>query len=132
MGHASATYGRSVITVAVIAAIGYFAVFGAGFLVRPELVERFALRWTDPAGKTEVRCYYGAVSLAIAGFLTYLAANDLAREALVGVLVLASAVFATRVIGAAVDAGRDHPYARMAIPVEAGFVIAVGLVLLLG
>jgi hypothetical protein len=116
---------------AALAAAAYFAVFGAGFLFRPQLVERFALTWTDPAGRTEVRCYYGAVSWALAAFLVYLVARDLASEALTGVLFLATAVLVTRVVGTVVDGGRDHPYTRTAIPVEAGFVLAVGAVLLL-
>jgi hypothetical protein len=113
---------------AVGAAAGYFFVFGTGFVFRPELVERFALRWTDPAGRTEVRCYYGAVSWALAGFLVYLLTDDLATQALTGVLLLATAVFTVRVIATIVDGGRDHPYTRMAIPVEAGFVLAVAAV----
>jgi hypothetical protein len=117
---------------AVLAAAGYFAVFGLGFVVRPELVDRFALRWTDPAGRTEVRCYYGAVSLALAAFLAYLLTQDLATEALTGVLFLATAVLVTRVVGTLVDGGRAHPYTRMAIPVETGFVVAVAAVRFLG
>ncbi|WP_426571786.1 hypothetical protein [Aquihabitans sp. McL0605] len=118
----------TVTDLAVAAAATYFAVFGTGFVFKPELVERFALRWTDPAGKTEVRCYYGAVSWALAGFLVYLLTQDLAVEALTGVLFLATAVFAVRVIGTIVDGGRTHPYTRMAIPVEAAFVVAVAAV----
>lgn len=113
---------------AVVAAAGYFFVFGTGFVFRPELVERFALRWTDPAGRTEVRCYYGAVSWALAGFLAYLVAEDLATEALTGVLLLATAVLTVRIVGTVVDGGSRHPYTRMAIPVEAGFVVAVAAV----
>lgn len=117
---------------AVAAAAGYFFVFGTGFVFRPELVERFALRWTDAAGKTEVRCYYGAVSWALAGFLVYLLTEDLATPALTGVLFLATAVLVTRVVATAVDGGRDHPYTRMAIPVETAFVVAVAAVRFLG
>jgi hypothetical protein len=113
---------------AVGAAAGYFFVFGTGFVLRPELVDRFALRWTDAAGKTEVRCYYGAVSWALGGFLVYLLAQDLAVEALTGVLFLASSVLLVRIIGTAVDGGRAHPYTRMAIPVETAFVVAVAAV----
>ncbi|MFN8016528.1 MAG: hypothetical protein U0P45_00210 [Acidimicrobiales bacterium] len=109
--------------VTVLAAAGYFAVFGTGFVFRPGLVERFALRWTDAAGRTEVRCYYGAVSWALAGFLAYLVAQDLGTEALTGVVLLASAVFLTRVVGTLVDGGRSHPYTRLAIPTEAAFVL---------
>ena len=113
---------------AVFAAAGYFAVFGAGFVFRPILVQRFALRWTDPAGKTEVRCYYGAVSWALAGFLVYLVLEDLATQALTGVLFLAAAVFTMRVIGAIVDGGSAHAYTRMAIQVEGFFVAAVAAI----
>jgi hypothetical protein len=113
---------------AVGAAAGYFFVFGTGFVLRPELVDRFALRWTDAAGKTEVRCYYGAVSWALGGFLVYLLTQDLAVEALTGVLFLASSVLLVRIIGTAVDGGRAHPYTRMAIPVETAFVVAVAAV----
>ena len=112
----------------VSAAALYFLVFGTGFVFRPELVDRFALRWTDSAGKTEVRCYYGAVSWALAGFLAYLLAQDLATEALTGVLFLATAVLVVRIAGTMVDGGRAHPYTRMAIPVEAAFVLALAAV----
>jgi hypothetical protein len=114
--------------VVVAGAAAYFAVFGAGFVFRPALVERFSLRWSSAAGKTEVRCYYGAVSWALAAFLAYLLAQDRAVDALTGVLLLATAVFATRVIGTLVDGGRDDPYTRLAIPVEAAFVLVVGVV----
>lgn len=121
-----------VTTLATLAAIGYFVVFGAGFVVRPELVERFALTWTDPAGRTEVRCYYGGVSWALAAFLGYLLSEDLAEQALTGVLFLATAVLVVRLIGTAVDGGWSHPYTRTALPVEALFVIGIGAVRLLG
>lgn len=125
-------YFREMTEIAVIGAIGYFAVFGAGFVFRPDLVERFALSWSDPAGKTEVRCYYGAVSWALAGFLGYLLTQDLADEALVGVLILASSVLTMRFIGTVVDGGMSHPYSRSALPVEALFVLAVAAVVVFG
>jgi hypothetical protein len=75
-----------------------------------------------------VRCYYGAVSWALGGFLVYLLTQDLAVEALTGVLFLASSVLLVRIIGTAVDGGRAHPYTRMAIPVETAFVVAVAAV----
>lgn len=112
----------------VAAAAGYFTVFGTGFVFRPAFVERFGLRWTEPAGKTEVRCYYGAVSWALAGFLVYLLAQGQAVDALTGVLFLATGVFTTRVIGTVVDGGRGAEYTKLAIPTEAAFVLVVGLV----
>lgn len=117
---------------AVLAAIGYFAVFGVAFVARPALVERFALVWTDPAGRTEVRCYYGAVSLALAAFLAYLLGEDLPEQALTGVLLLASAVLVVRVAGTIADGGWTHEYTRTAIPVEALFVVALAAVRVFG
>lgn len=120
------------IEIAVGAAIGYFFVFGAGFIFRPELVDRFGLRWDRPAGRVEVRCYYGALSWGLAAFLGWLLANDHGRDALVGVLILALAVLVARVVGTIVDEARDDPYTRLAIPTETAFVFALALVLVAG
>ena len=114
--------------ITVAGAAGYFAVFGTGFVFRPAFVERFGLHWTDAAGKTEVRCYYGAVSWALSGFLIYLLAHHRAVDALTGVLFLATAVFTTRVVGTLVDGGKAAEYTKLALPVEAAFVIVVGAV----
>lgn len=117
------------IEIAVVAAIVYFVVFGAGFLVRPELVDRFGLRYDRPAGRVEVRCYYGALSWGLAGFLGWLLAHDQARHALVGVLFLASAVLLARMVSTIADDARDDPYTRLAIPTETIFVFALAVVL---
>lgn len=119
-------------TAMVMVAIGYFVVFGLGFVLRPALVDRFALRWTDAAGRTEVRCYYGAVSIAIGAVLALALAQDHADLALSAVLILASSVLLTRVLGTVVDGGWQHPYTRLAIPTEAAMVAVVGAVKLLG
>ncbi len=110
------------------AAAVYFAGFGLGFLVRPAFVTQFGLSWDAAAGKTEVRCYYGAVSIAISAFLLYLVHEDLAREALTGVLFLASAVLVVRILGTIVDGGWSHPYTRSALPIETAFVVALAIV----
>ncbi len=115
-------------TIAVIAAIGYFAVFGTGFVFHPAFVRSFGLDWTGAAGRTEVRCYYGGVSWALAGLFAYLLASGLAVDALTGILLLATAVFACRVIGTLVDGGREDDYTRLAIPLEGAFVLALILV----
>ena len=110
------------------AAALYFVGFGAGFVVRPELADQLGLHWTSPAGRTEVRCYYGAVSRALAAFLLYLQHRSHTVDALPGVLFLAGAVFTMRVIGTTVDRAWHERYTRTAIPVEALFVLVVGLV----
>jgi len=111
--------------VAVSLAAAYFLVFGTAFVVRPALVEGFGLRWVDDAGRAEVRCYYGAVSWALAAFLVYLQREDLTIEALTGVLFLAVAVFSVRLVATATDGSWRHPYNRVAVPVEALFVLGL-------
>lgn len=118
----------SAVVVGVVGAIIYFATFGVGFLVRPSLVSNFGLRWSDAAGRTEVRCYYGAVSCALAGFLAYLLANDAALHALTGVLLLAAAVLCVRIVGTAIEGAWSAPYTRLAIPTEGAFVAALAVI----
>ena len=114
-------------TVVVLGAIGYFTIFGLGFLVRPELAARLAPAPTDRSGRTEIRCYYGAVSVGLGAYFAYLLAQDQADHALTGVLVLASAVLLTRVVGTAVDGGWREPYTRVAIPAETAMVLVLAL-----
>lgn len=109
--------------IAVVASMIYFSVFGAVFILRPEMISRLGLAWTNAAGKTEVRCYYGAISWAVAAFLGYLMSRDLTLEALTGVLFLATAVFVTRVIGSFVDGGWSETYNHQAIPIEGAFAV---------
>ncbi|HTN99037.1 MAG TPA: DUF4345 family protein [Microthrixaceae bacterium] len=107
---------------AVIASMIYFVVFGAAFVFRPEMISRLGLEWTNAAGKTEVRCYYGAISWALAAFLGYLLSQDLALEALTGMIFLATAVLVTRTIGSFIDGGWSETYNRQAVPIESAFV----------
>ena len=118
----------SSVDVGVVGAMIYFAVFGVGFLVRPALVSNFGLRWTDGAGRTEVRCYYGALSVALAAFLGYLLANEAALHALTGVLFLAGAVLLMRIVGTAIERAWSEPYTRLAIPTETAFVAALAAI----
>lgn len=116
---------------AVYASTLYFAVFGTAFVFRPALVDRFGLQWTNPAGQTEVRAYYGAVSWALAAFLVYLERNGLEVAALTGVLFLATAVLVVRLIGTAIDGAWAEEYTKGALPVEALFVLALGMIRLM-
>jgi len=120
------------IDIGVVVVVGYFLVTGTLFLVRPQAVAMYDLGPLGPAGRTEVRCYYGALALGLAGFVGYLGLNDLGREALVGVLMIAAAILVVRVLGATVDGGWSERYTRTAVPVEIGFVVALAAVLILG
>lgn len=108
--------------IAVVGSMIYFVGFGAGFVFRPEFAERLGLQWTNRSGRTEVRCYYGAVSWALAAFLGYLMSQGLTSEALVGMIFLSGAVFSMRVAGTFVDGGWSDTYTRQAIPIEGVFV----------
>lgn len=120
------------INIGVVLVVIYFAATGLLFLVRPEQVSMYEMAPIGAAGRTEVRCYYGALALGLGGFIAYLGFNDLGREALIGVLMIASSILVVRVIGAIVDDGLGEAYNRRAIPVEVGFVVALAAVLLIG
>ena len=109
-------------------AIGYFTLFGGMMMFNPTAIEGLGLQWTNPAGKTEVRCYYGALSWALAATLIYLWSGGLIREAVTIVLFLATAILVSRVIGTAVDGAWDEEYTRSAIPIEIVFVITAIIV----
>ncbi len=116
------------VDVAVLGATLYFFVFGAGFLFRPELAAELGLAWINPAGRTEVRCYYGAVSWALGAYFAWLWTAGEGISALTGVLALASAVLATRIVGTVLDGAGREKYTRLAIPIELGFVIVLGAI----
>ena len=122
----------TLIDVAVVLVVGYFVVTGMTFLVRPEAGALYGLCPDAPAGRTEVRCYYGALALGLSAFVGYLGAGDLGRQAITGVLIIASAILVVRVTGAFMDRGWDERYTRLAVPAELGFVIALSVVLIVG
>lgn len=120
------------IDIGVILIVGYFACTGTLFLCKPDAVSMYDMAPAGPAGRTEVRCYYGALALGLGAFMAYLGTNDLGREAIVGTLFIAGAILAARVVGAFVDRSGSEDYTRLAIPVEIGFVVALAVVLLVG
>ena len=120
------------IDVGVVLVVAYFGATGGLFLLRPAEVARYDMQAIGPAGRTEVRCYYGALALGMAAFLTYLGVVDRGRDAILGTFFIASAILVTRVVGAFVDGGWTEPYNRMAVPVETGFVVLLGATLLVG
>lgn len=109
----------------VIAACLYFFGFGVAYLFRPTMADILGLQWVNPAGKTEIRCYYGGVSWALSAFFAYLLAQHHAVLALTGVLFLATAVLVTRLIGTTVDHGWSERYTRLALPIETAFVVVL-------
>lgn len=119
---------RMIAKIGVGVGIAYFLMMGIVFIFNPLAVEGFGLQWINPAGQTEVRCYYGGLSWALAASLTYLLHKGLAHEAVTIILLLATAILITRVIGTQVDQAWSEDYTKSAIPIEIGFVITALIV----
>ncbi len=104
--------------------IFYFLVMGIVFISRPvKSAEAFSISPTDNAGITEIRVYYGGISLALGGFLAYiLFALENPMVSLVGGLFFATTVLVTRTIFLFLDKGWKSPYTKLAIPAEVFFV----------
>jgi hypothetical protein len=122
---------KLIVDLTMLAVCGYFLFFGLGLLIKPALVSNFAIKYDTAAGKTEVRAYYGALSIGMSGFFFYLLLNHLQEDGLSGILMIASAVFVVRVIGTVIDKGWKESYTKLAIPTELGFVIFLGLIRIL-
>lgn len=120
------------IDIGVVLVVGYFAVTGLTFLIKPEVVAKYDIAPIGAAGRTEVRCYYGALALGLGGFIAYLGSTGLGREALLGTLFIAAAILSARILGAFIDRSARESYTRTAIPVEIGFVVALAVVLIVG
>ena len=113
--------------VAVIGLVGYFFGMAVVFISSPlKNAEKFSVKPVDNAGKTEIRVYYGGISLALGAFLLFLTvALKTPYYSLIGGLFFATTVFVTRTIFLCVDKGWKCPYTKLAIPAEGAFVIAL-------
>lgn len=114
-------------SVATIGLMVYFFGMAVTFMISPvKNAKAFSVKPVDNAGITEIRVYYGGISLALAGFLGYLMFGMGKPEAsLVGGLFFATTVFVTRTIFLFVDKGWKCPYTKLAIPAEGFFVVAL-------
>ncbi len=112
---------------AVICLIGYFWGMAVTFIVKPlKNAESFSIKPVDNAGKTEIRVYYGGISFALGLFLLYLTLTlGTAYYSLIGGVIFATTVLATRTIFLFVDKGWKCPYTKLAIPAESAFVVAL-------
>ncbi|MBN2651335.1 MAG: DUF4345 family protein [Spirochaetales bacterium] len=119
-----------------IATIGlclYFAGMAIVFILSPvKNAKKFAVQPVDNAGVTEIRVYYGGISLALAIFLGYIMLGvGMPRVSLIGGVIFATTVLVTRTIFLFVDKGWKCPYTKLAIPAESLFVIALWVCFLL-
>lgn len=112
-----------------IATIGlclYFFGMAITFMLFPvKNAEKFAMKPADNAGITEIRVYYGGISLALAIFLLFLFLMGYPDFALVGGLIFANTVFFTRFAFTFIDKGWKCAYTKLAIPAEGLFIIAL-------
>ncbi|MDR0884581.1 MAG: hypothetical protein LBN05_08260 [Oscillospiraceae bacterium] len=114
------------ITIAVLGLAIYFLVVSVMFIISPvKNAAMFAMKPDGPAGVTEIRVYYGGISFALGFFLLFLFSRGLGEYALIGGLIFANIVFFTRFVFTFADGGWKEKYTKLAIPVEALFVVAL-------
>lgn len=110
----------------------YFLGMFFTFAFKPlKFCEKFAVKPVDNAGITEIRVYYGGISLALAGFLAFLWGMGYPMFSLIGGLFFSNVVFFTRTIFTFVDKGWKCPYTKLAIPAEGGFIVALWICFIL-
>lgn len=102
--------------------LGMFATFGFAPL---KFCEKFAVRPIGKAGKTEIRVYYGGISLALAIFLGFLFLKGYPQFSLVGGLIFSNIVFFSRLIFTFIDKGWKEPYTKLALPAEGLFILGL-------
>lgn len=114
-------------TVATICLMIYFFGTAAVFMAKPvKYGKNYSVQPVDKAGKTEIRVYYGGISLALGlflGFLAFACAHPF--YSLCGGLFFANAVFWIRLIFTFVDKGWKCPYTKLALPAEGFFIVAL-------
>jgi len=111
------------ITIAVLGLVGYFFGMAVLFMAKPvKNAQMFAMKPDGPAGVTEIRVYYGAISFALGVFLLYLFCKGLGEYSLIGGLIFSNVVFFSRFIFTFVDKGWKEKYTKLAIPTEAVFI----------
>ncbi len=116
--------------IAIIGFCIYMLGFGLLLIVRPSVAEGFGLKILTPAGRTEIRVFYGGISLANGLFFSLLFSRGLIEECLLGATLTAATILTIRILGTAVDGGWQEGYTKLAIPCETLFVIALAAGLL--
>ncbi|MEG1529721.1 MAG: hypothetical protein RR405_05125 [Clostridia bacterium] len=114
-------------TIATLGLAIYFFGTAIVFMSKPlKYGKQYSVQPVDAAGKTEIRVYYGGISLALGSFLLFLCfACQQPFYALCGGLFFSNAVFWIRLIFTFVDKGWKCPYTKLAIPAEGMFIVAL-------
>ena len=113
-------------SVAVLGLMAYFLGVAVVFITKPiPNAKSFSMQPVDNAGKTEIRVYYGGISLSLAVFLGVLFAFNQTMLGLIAGLCFSNAVFFIRFIFTFVDKGWKCPYTKLAIPCEGLFIVAL-------
>ena len=120
------------VTIAVFGLALYFLGMAVMFMAKPvKNAAMFAVKPNGPAGVTEIRVYYGAISLALASFLLFLFFQGYGEFALVGGLIFSNVVLITRTIFTFVDKAWKEAYTKLAIPAETVFIALLWLMFIL-
>lgn len=117
-------------TASIVATVGlclYFMFTAIAFMIKPKkFAAQYSILPKDAAGVTEIRVYYGGISFALGLFLAVLAfVFQQPFYSLVGGLIFANTVFFSRFIFTFVDKAWKCAYTKLALPVEALFIIAL-------
>ena len=114
-------------TVATIGLCIYFFCTAVVFLSKPEKYgKQYSVQPVDNAGKTEIRVYYGGISLALGLFLAILAfVFGHPFYSLVGGLIFANTVFFTGFIFSFIDKSLSCPFTKLAITAGGGVIVAL-------
>jgi len=116
------------VTVAVFGLGAYFLGMAVMFMTKPvKRAAMFAIKPNGPAGVTEIRVYYGAISLALASFLLFLFFRGHGELALIGGLFFSNIVLVSRTIFTFVDKAWKEKYTKLAIPAESVFIALLWL-----
>lgn len=102
----------------VLGLCGYFLIFGLIFLFNPSMSHELGVHAMHAAGVTEIRVYYGALSIALGIFFSLLVLRGERKLALLGGCILCGMVVSSRTIMSFVDQSFGEAYTQFAIPAE--------------
>ena len=114
---------------AVLLFCAYMIGFGIVLIVHPSTVSGFGLVMANAAGITEVRVFYGGISLAVGVFFLLLVRKGLIIDCLTGATLIATTVIILRLCGTTYDGGWFLDYTKLAIPCELFFAASLGTTL---
>ncbi len=113
--------------------VTYFLVFGLIFVIQPSNIVEFAnVTWVEGfnSGITEIRVYYGALSLGLGVYFLWLIKQKLITQCLTGGSIISGFVVTFRIIGTIIDNAYGEAYTTLAIGFEIFFFVGLTTILI--